>query len=81
MTREEIIRILLVDDVELDRHTLRTILSAYSAYRNCGGSLRPRRGSRVGPTMRSLGGAKDHAGARLHEEIMKTVVYRTAMLS
>ena len=29
MTREEIIRILLVDDVELVRHTLRTILSAY----------------------------------------------------
>ena len=27
MTREEIIRILLVDDVELVRHTLRTILS------------------------------------------------------
>lgn len=29
MTYEEIIRILLVDDVELVRHTLRTILSAY----------------------------------------------------
>jgi DNA-binding NarL/FixJ family response regulator len=30
MTREEIIRILLVDDVELVRHTLRTALSAYT---------------------------------------------------
>lgn len=32
MTREEIIRILLVDDVELVRHTLRTILSAYPRF-------------------------------------------------
>lgn len=32
MTREEIIRILLVDDVELVRHTLRTTLSAYPRF-------------------------------------------------
>src|SRR5262245_64821529 len=32
MTREEIIRILLVDDVELVRHTLRTMLSAYPRF-------------------------------------------------
>ena len=32
MTHEEIIRILLVDDVELVRHTLRTILSAYPRF-------------------------------------------------
>ena len=32
MTQEEIIRILLVDDVELVRHTLRTILSAYPRF-------------------------------------------------
>ena len=32
MTREEIIRILLVDDVELVRHTLRTSLSAYPRF-------------------------------------------------
>jgi DNA-binding NarL/FixJ family response regulator len=32
MTREEIIRILLVDDVELVRHTLRTILSAHPRF-------------------------------------------------
>ena len=32
MTCEEIIRILLVDDVELVRHTLRTILSAHPRF-------------------------------------------------
>jgi DNA-binding NarL/FixJ family response regulator len=32
MAHEEIIRILLVDDVELVRHTLRTILSAYPRF-------------------------------------------------
>lgn len=32
MTREKIIRILLVDDVELVRHTLRTTLSAYPQF-------------------------------------------------
>jgi DNA-binding NarL/FixJ family response regulator len=32
MTREEIIRILLVDDVELVRHTLRTTLSAHPRF-------------------------------------------------
>jgi DNA-binding NarL/FixJ family response regulator len=32
MTREEIIRILLVDDVELVRHTLRTILSTHPRF-------------------------------------------------
>jgi DNA-binding NarL/FixJ family response regulator len=32
MTREEIIRIVLVDDVELVRHTLRTILSAHRRF-------------------------------------------------
>jgi hypothetical protein len=52
MTREEIIRILLVDDVELIRHTLRTILGSFT-FRNCGRSLRRRGGSHAGPTMRS----------------------------
>jgi DNA-binding NarL/FixJ family response regulator len=32
MTDEQIIRILLVDDVELVRHTLRTILSAHACF-------------------------------------------------
>ncbi|HKY72646.1 MAG TPA: response regulator transcription factor [Nitrospira sp.] len=132
MTREEIIRILLVDDVVLVRHTLRTILSPHPRFVIVGeagdGEDALAWVPRCNPTvvvmdiqMPRLNGiqttalikrffphvivvglsvhatedlrqemiaagassvlTKDHAGARLHEEITKAVDYRSVMLS
>ena len=128
----EIIRILLVDDVELVRHTLRTILSAHPCFaivgEACDGEEALELVQRCDPTvvvmdiqMPRLNGiqstalikrffphvivvglsvhatedlrqemiaagatnvfTKDHAGARLHEEITRVVDCRPAMLS
>ena len=132
MTREEIIRILLVDDFEIVRHTLRTILSAHPCFaivgEACDGEEALTWVQRCDPTvvvmdiqMPRLNGiqatalikrffprvivvglsvhatedlrqemltagatsvlCKDQAGARLYEEIMKAVDYRSVMLS
>jgi len=132
MIRDEIIRILLVDDVELVRHTLRTILSAHPCFaivgEACDGEEALGWVQRCEPSVvvmdiqmprlngiqatalikrffphvivvglsvdatedlrqeMSTAGAtsvltKDHAGARLHQEITKAVDYRSAMLS
>ena len=132
MIRDEIIRILLVDDVELVRHTLRTILSAHPCFaivgEACDGEEALAGVHRCDPLvvvmdiqMPRLNGiqatalikrffphvivvglsvdatedlrqemitagatsvlTKDHAGARLHQEITKAVDYRSAMLS
>ena len=131
MTREEPIRILLVDDVEIVRHTLRTTLSTYPHFaivgEACDGEEALASIERCDPAvvvmdiqMPRLNGiqttalikrffphvivvglsvhatedlrqemitagatsvlTKDHAGARLHEEITKAVDYRSAML-
>ena len=132
MTCEEIIRILLVDDIELVRRTLRTILSAHPRLtivgEACDGEEALAWVQRCDPSvvvmdiqMPRLNGmqatalikrffphvivvglsvdatedlrqemitagatsvlTKDHAGARLHQEITKAVDYRSAMLS
>ena len=132
MTCEEIIRILLVDDIELVRRTLRTILSAHPRLtivgEACDGEEALAWVQRCDPSvvvmdiqMPRLNGiqttalikrffphvivvglsvhatehlrqemitagatsvlTKDHAGARLHEEITKAVHNRSAMLS
>jgi len=132
MTYEEIIRIVLVDDVELVRHTLRTILSAYPRFaivgEACNGEDALAWVQRCDPSvvvmdiqMPRLNGiqatalikrffprvivvglsvhatedlrqemitagatsvlTKDHAGARLQQEITKAVDYRSTMLS
>ena len=132
MTREDIIRILLVDDVELIRHTWRTILSAHPRFavvgEACDGEEALAWVQRCDPTvvlmdiqMPRLNGiqatalikrffpnvivvglsvhateelrqemiaagassvlTKDHAGARLHEEITNAVEYRSTILS
>ena len=131
MTREEIIRILLVDDVDLVRNTLRTILSSHPRFsivgEACDGEEALTWVQRCDPSvvvmdiqMPRLNGiqatalikrffphvivvglsvhatedlrqemiragatnvlTKDHAGARLHEEITKAVDYRSTML-
>ena len=132
MTCEEIIRILLVDDIELVRRTLWTILSAHPRLtivgEACDGEEALAWVQRCDPSvvvmdiqMPRLNGmqatalikrffphvivvglsvdatedlrqemitagatsvlTKDHAGARLHQEITKAVDYRSAMLS
>jgi len=132
MTYEETIRIVLVDDVELVRHTLRTILSAYPRFaivgEACNGEDALAWVQRSDPSvvvmdiqMPRLNGiqatalikrffprvivvglsvhatedlrqemitagatsvlTKDHAGARLQQEITKAVDYRSTMLS
>jgi DNA-binding NarL/FixJ family response regulator len=132
MAHEDIIRILLVDDIELVRHALRTILSAYPRFaivgEACDGEEALAWVQRCDPSvvvmdiqMPRLNGiqatalikrffphvivvglsvhatkdlrqemitagatsvlAKDHAGARLHQEITKAVDYPSAMLS
>jgi DNA-binding NarL/FixJ family response regulator len=132
MAHEDIIRILLVDDVELVRHALRTILSAYQRFaivgEACDGEEALEWIQRCDPSvvlmdiqMPRLNGiqatalikrffphvivlglsvdatedlrqemitagatsvlAKDHAGARLHQELTKAVDCRSALLS
>ena len=59
MAHEDIIRILLVDDVELVRHALRTILSAYPRFAIVGEAC----DGEEAPTMRSLGSGDGYSDA------------------